>query len=168
MGENRGSEPAITSNNAGAANASSSTHGILHQAHHPHPIIADQVHFIKQIVSHIQNHTKCTIDFEVEWWDGDTTREPEWSLQIDAPQVVYDYWSYFDGGRDEATGFEQHYIHKILGHRRKRRGNKTWMEYKVQWVGYPEEVFNWEKADKVEAMAGGMKEAYDRENGVIV
>ncbi|KIL83926.1 hypothetical protein FAVG1_12831 [Fusarium avenaceum] len=68
---------------------------------------------VVRIIRHI-NKPDLTIDFEIQWADGDTRIQSEYHIQQDAPDVMYDYWEE-QGGRIEVTGLEPFHPFRILG-----------------------------------------------------
>ncbi|KAF5686363.1 hypothetical protein FCIRC_2919 [Fusarium circinatum] len=99
---------------------------------------------IEYLVRHKVDQESKTVEFLVQWVDGPRSWEPEEVLQRLDHEILYDYW--LDrGGRDEATGLEQHRVFKV-----KCKGWKRgeWC-YNCHWVGYPPDQDTWEPEAKI-------------------
>ncbi|KAH6949535.1 hypothetical protein DER45DRAFT_649934 [Fusarium avenaceum] len=112
---------------------------------------------VESILSHTLHNETFTVDLEIKWTDGDTTTEPEASMQRDVPNLVLKYWEEL-GGRDQATGFDEWHVFEIHDHHYINKHR----EYLVQWVGFPADDCTWEPAEKLADIAPGIKARYDR------
>lgn len=100
--------------------------------------------------THRVDKDAATVEFLVNWADGEASWEPEWSLQDQVPNLVFEYWD-AKGGREEATGFDTYHVFKILKRTMPSSGNQP--QYQIQWVGYRRKESTWEPEDKVRKMA---------------
>ncbi|TLD16424.1 uncharacterized protein PgNI_01251 [Pyricularia grisea] len=127
--------------------------------------VSNERYTIQAILKHRPNkHVKHSFDLQISWVGyKETTWEPERSIQAQAPELLYKYWSDL-GGRPETGAFR---VFMILRHftdpeaTKGRRGRpsknkqpetqapaaagsitgrvKTKTQYEVQWEGYPNE-----------------------------
>ncbi|RGP59253.1 hypothetical protein FSPOR_11470 [Fusarium sporotrichioides] len=86
----------------------------------------------------------------------------ERELQATKPELVYNWWKKFKGGRDARTGLDHWHPFHILGH----RTTKKEYQYLVQWVGYDKNEATWEFADNLRDMSAELKNEYDEEHSL--
>ncbi|KAM0230391.1 hypothetical protein ACHAP5_011394 [Fusarium lateritium] len=72
-------------------------------------------------------------EFDVILEDGSESQLTERQVQTLSSSLVYRWWV-SHGGRDDATGFDEYHIFRILDHALRRDGKVI---YEIQWVGYP-------------------------------
>ncbi|TLD30849.1 hypothetical protein PspLS_02287 [Pyricularia sp. CBS 133598] len=127
--------------------------------------VSNERYTIQTILKHRPNkHIKHSLELQISWVGyKETSWEPERSIQAQAPELLYKYWSDL-GGRPETGAFR---VFMILRHwtdpesTKGRRGRpsknkkaetqaptaggsitgraKTKTKYEVQWEGYPNE-----------------------------
>lgn len=95
----------------------------------PGPTSDDNVFEIERLASHRVNKDTSTVDFFVQWVGTATSWEPERELQLQVPDLVFEYWEAL-GGREKATGLEEFHVFRIL------ESTVDPPQYRVQWVGY--------------------------------
>ena len=60
---------------------------------------------------------------------------------------------------------EEYEVEEILNHRKRRRGNKTTIEYIICWKGYPTHKMTWKLGENVANALEKIAEYYDRIEG---
>jgi hypothetical protein len=116
---------------------------------------------IEEFVDHRVDADNSTVDIQVKWEGGETSWEPEWSLQEQVPALVFKYWDKL-GGREAATNLDIYHAFKILKRTArpgKAKGDKYM--YQVQWVGYRATDSTWEQESKMRTIARGELEKFE-------
>ncbi|KAH7242052.1 hypothetical protein BKA59DRAFT_502116 [Fusarium tricinctum] len=116
---------------------------------------------IEEFVNHRVDPDNSTVDIQVKWEGGETSWEPEWSLQEQVPALVFKYWDKL-GGREAATNLDIYHAFKILKRTTrpgKAKGDKYM--YQVQWVGYRATDSTWEQESKMRTIAPGELEKFE-------
>ncbi|KAL9561179.1 hypothetical protein ACKAV7_014534 [Fusarium commune] len=116
---------------------------------------------IGEFIGHRVDTENSTVDIRVEWQDGETTWESEWSLQERVPALVFKYWEKLDG-RDAATNLDTYHVFKILKRAppSDKLGNSQHM-YQVQWVGYRPAESTWEHESKLRTITPDKLERFE-------
>jgi hypothetical protein len=94
------------------------------------PAPEDNIYEIDSITAHRVNKELSTVELFVEWV-GTTSWEPERELQMQVPNLIFEYWE-GQGGREKATGLQEFHVFRILD------STNDPATYRVQWVGYPD------------------------------
>lgn len=85
---------------------------------------------IESFENHRVDEANATVDIVVKWANGKQTWEPEWSLQQQAPILIYKYWDGVDG-RDAATGLGVYHVFRVLNRAMPPQAKKD-SRYQVQ------------------------------------
>lgn len=117
---------------------------------------------IDKFGAHRVNKEVATVEFHVHWANGEKTWEPEWELQTQVPELIYDYWKQHKG-REAATGLEVYHVFRLLRREVPLEGKSH--RYLVQWVGYSGKEATWEPVKKLQTIAPGELSRFEHENG---
>lgn len=117
---------------------------------------------INELTAHRVNKDVATVEFEVHWANGEKTWEPEWELQTQVPELIFDYWDAHKG-REHATGLDVYHAFRLLKRAVSAEGKPS--KYLVQWVGYRRADATWEPEKKLRQIAAGELSRYEHDHG---
>jgi hypothetical protein len=121
------------------------------QAHGASKPLGDELWTIAAIKNH--RWSDDSIELQIKWDEGDMTWEPEISIQEDAPEALFSYWS-MKGGRPPHPS-DPDLFHIFAVRKVAPRSQKVL----VEWVGYKEQT--WEPRSTVEEAAPDMLKEFE-------